>query len=466
MVEKTDTVIQRGTVPIAQLRARVNGQVLVPGDAGYDEARTVYLGGMDQRPAVIVQPADAADVAQVVLAARDSEVPLAIKSGGHSMFSLCDGGIVLDLSSMRDLQIDPEARTAWAEPGLTAGAFTTAAAGHGLVTGFGDTGSVGLGGITVGGGIGYLVRKYGLTIDDLLAAEVVTADGELRRVDAEHEPDLFWAIRGGGGNFGVVTRMQFRMHELGTVLGGLLVLPATPEVIAGFVEQAQRAPEELSSIVNILPAPPMPFVPHELHGTPIVMAMLVYAGEGEAAERAIAPFRALDTPIADMIAPMPYPGVYPPEEEDYHPVAAARNLFVDTIDTEVAVMIVERIRASTATMAAVQVRVLGGAMARVSAEATAFAHRDRGVMINIAAIYENPDEAEEHTRWADEFTAKLQKGVPGVYVNFLADDSKARIHEAYPERTWARLRAIKRTYDPTNVFRVNSNILPAADSDN
>ncbi|GAA2409372.1 FAD-binding oxidoreductase [Streptomyces glaucosporus] len=463
-MERTNTVIERGTVPVAQLRALTEGQVLVPGDAGYDRARTVYLGGMNQRPAAIVRPAGAADVARVVSLVRDSGIPLAVKSGGHSMFCLCDDGIVLDMSSMRGLQIDPATRTAWAEAGLTAGEFTNAAAEHGLATGFGDTGSVGLGGITVGGGIGYLVRKYGLTIDDLLAAEVVTADGELRRVDAEHEPDLFWAIRGGGGNFGVVTRLRLRMHELSTVLGGLLVLPGTPEVVAGFVELSQQAPEELTSIVNIMPAMPMPFVPEELHGTPIVMAMMVYAGEGEAAEKAIAPFRALATPIADMIEPMPYPAIYPPEEEE-HPVAAARNLFTDTLDTDDAALILDRIRTSTAVVPAVQVRVLGGAMARVPQDATAFAHRDRKIMINVAAMYENPGEAEEHTRWADDLTAALQKGVPGVYVNFLADDSRARIREAYPERTWERLRAVKRAYDPTNLFRVNNNIPPAGNGE-
>ncbi|MGW0754627.1 FAD-binding oxidoreductase [Streptomyces sp. NPDC002587] len=461
MVEKTDTLIERGsTVPVPQLRAVVSGQVLAPGDAGYDKARTVYLGGMDQQPAAIVRPSDAADVARVVNFARDNELPLAVKGGGHSVFCLLDGGLVLDVSSLRGLEIDPETRTAWAEAGLTAGEYTNAAAEHGLVTGFGDTGSVGLGGITVGGGVGYLVRKHGLTIDDLLAAEVVTADGELRRVDAENEPDLFWAIRGGGGNFGVVTRLKFRLHELTTVLGGLLVLPGTTEVIAGFVELARKAPEELSTILNVMPGNVLPFVPEEFHGTQVVMAMMVYAGEGEAAERAVAPFRALATPIADMIAPMPFPGVYPPED-DFHPVAAARNLFVDTFDADDAALVLDRISSSTAMMSAVQVRVLGGAMARVAEDDTAFAHRNRGVMVNIAAMYADPAEAEVHTRWADELTASLQKGVPGVYVNFLADDSRARIHEAYPEHTWTRLRAIKRTYDPANLFRVNNNIPPA-----
>ncbi|WP_225800923.1 FAD-binding oxidoreductase [Streptomyces sp. NK15101] len=456
----TPTVIERDAVPLAQVRALVSGRVLAPGDADYEQARTVYLGGMDQRPAAIVQPADADDVARVVVFARDNGLALTVKGGGHSVFCLSDG-LVLDTSSLRGLEIDVEARTAWAGAGLNAGEYTLAAAEHGLVTGFGDTGSVGLGGITVGGGIGYLVRKYGLTIDDLLAAEIVTADGALRRVDADNEPELFWAIRGGGGNFGVVTRLKFRLHELPTVTGGLLLLPATPEVVAGFVEAAEAAPEELSTIANVMPSPPMPFVPEHLHGTPIVLAILVYAGEGEEAEKALAPFRSLAAPIADMMQAMPYPGVYPPEEEGFHPVAAARSLLTDTFGLDDAKLVLERVAASSAAMPAVQIRVLGGAMARVPADATAFAHRDRRILVNVAAMYTDPVEAELHTRWADELTAALQKGVPGVYVNFLADDAEARIREAYPEATWERLRAVKRTYDPTNVFRVNSNIPPA-----
>ena len=218
----------------------------------------------------------------------------------------------------------PKRRTAWAETGLTAGEYTTAAGAYGLATGFGDTGSVGIGGITLGGGVGYLVRKHGLTIDDLLAAEIVTADGQLLRVDAETHPDLFWAIRGGGGNFGVATRFQFRLHEVDTIVGGILILPATPDIIASFIAEAEAAPEELSTIANIMPAPPMPFVPAEHHGQLIIMALICYAGAIEAGERAIAPFRALATPIADMVRPMRYPEIYPPEQEDYHPVASRR----------------------------------------------------------------------------------------------------------------------------------------------
>ncbi|MEX0667931.1 MAG: FAD-binding oxidoreductase, partial [Acidimicrobiia bacterium] len=240
-----------GTLSIPDLRASVKGRVVAPGDEGYDQARTVFPGGIDRRPAVIIQVADATDVARVVSLASETGIQLAVRSGGHSIYAVCDGGIVLDLSGMKSFDIDPVGRTAWAETGLTAADYTGLAATHGLATGFGDTGSVGIGGITLGGGVGYLVRKYGLTIDNLLAAEIVTADGQLLRVDAETHPDLFWAIRGGGGNFGVATRFQFRLQEVDTIVGGFMMLPATPDVIAAFIAEAEAAPDELSTIANV-----------------------------------------------------------------------------------------------------------------------------------------------------------------------------------------------------------------------
>ena len=450
-------------VSLSQLRSAIKGQVVAPDDTGYDEARTVFYGGIDRRPSVIVRVADATDVSQVVSFAREAEAELAIRSGGHSVagHSTTEGGILLDLSLMKGLEIDVENRTAWAETGLTAGEYTTAADAQGLATGFGDTGSVGIGGITLGGGIGYLVRKYGLTIDSLLAAEIVTADGALLSVDANNHPDLFWAIRGGGGNFGVVTRFRFRLHEVDTVVGGMLVLPGTPEVIAGLVVEAEAAPEVLSIIANIMTAPPMPFLPSEVHGKVIAMVMLVCVGDVDAGERAVAPFRKLATPIADMVRPMPYPQIYPPEPEGYHPVAASRTMFIDAIDRHAADVIVDALRTSTAQIAAAQIRVLGGAMARVPADATAFAHRQRRMMVNVAAIYTQPDEAATHEAWVTDFSAALRQDDGGAYVNFLGDEGTARIHEAYPEATWDRLAAIKARYDPTNLFRLNQNIPPA-----
>jgi FAD/FMN-containing dehydrogenase len=267
------TLAQTG-ISIADLRARFKGRVITPDDPDYSQACTVFYGGIDHQPAAIIRVMDAEDVAGVLSLARETGLELAVRSGGHSVagYSLTEGGIVLDLRDMRAVNIDPKNRTAWVETGLTAGEFTAAADVYSLATGFGDTGTVGIGGITLGGGVGYLARKHGLTIDNLLAAEIVTADGQLRHVDFEHHPDLFWAIRGGGGNFGVATRFQFRLHEMGEIMGGMLILPATPEIIAGFISEAEAAPDELSTIANIMPAPPMPFLPAEVHGKVILPA--------------------------------------------------------------------------------------------------------------------------------------------------------------------------------------------------
>ncbi|HET9908372.1 MAG TPA: FAD-binding oxidoreductase [Anaerolineales bacterium] len=452
-----------GPISIPELRKTIAGRIITPDDELYDKARTVFYGGVDRHPAVIVRVKNTEDVVRVISLAHDSGLELAVRSGGHSVvgYSVTEGGIVLDLSDMRDMQIDVNEKTAWAEAGITAGEYTAAAGAHGLATGFGDTGSVGLGGLTLGGGVGYLVRKYGLTIDDLLAAEVVTANGEVLHVDANSRPDLFWAVRGGGGNFGVVTRFQFRLHEVGDIYGGMLFLPATPDVMAGFIAEAESAPEELSTIANIMNAPPMPFLPEQYHGQLIIMAMLVFAGDAESGERALAPFRALATPIVDMVRPMKYPEIYPPEEGEYHPVAASRTMFVDTIDRPVAELILDRLSASNAMMAVAQLRVLGGAMARVPVEATAFAHRNSRIMVNLAALYQSPEDKSIHETWVSDFAAALQQSDKGAYVNFLGEEASDGIHAAYPAPTWERLRTIKLQYDPDNLFRLNQNILPA-----
>ena len=462
MSNKNNQTSLESNLSIPDLRATFKGQVIAPGDAAYDQARTVFYGGIDRHPAVIIRVVNADEVARVISLARESGLELAIRSGGHSTsgHSVCEGGIVLDLSNMRNLQIDVEGRTAWVETGLTAGEFTSAAGEQGLAVGFGDTGSVGIGGITLGGGVGYLVRKYGLTIDSLLAAEVVTADGQLLYVDADHHPDLFWAIRGGGGNFGVATRFQFKLHEVGSAYGGMLILPATAEVIAGFIAAAEAAPDELSTIANVMTAPPMPMLPEEYYGKPVVMSMLVYAGEASEAERVIAPFRALAKPLADMVKPMTYPEIYAEEEGGYHPIAVGRTMFVDDIDHSVAETILSYLRSSTASMAVAQLRVLGGAMARVPADATAFAHRASKIMVNVAALYENLDEQQTHEAWVTEFAAALRQTDAGAYVNFLGVESETGVRAAYPFGAWDRLAEIKARYDPDNLFRLNQNIPP------
>ncbi len=453
---------KKEVISISQLRAKLNGRAITPEDTEYDQARTTFYGGFDRRPAVIARAANVADVIHIISLARETGMELAVRSGGHSIagHSVCEGGIVLDLSAMRALEVDVEQRTAWVEPGMTAGEYTTAVGAHGLATGFGDTGSVGIGGITLGGGVGYLARKYGLTIDSLLAAEIVTADGQLLQIDSESYPDLFWAIRGGGGNFGVVTRFKFQLHPVDTVVGGLLILPATPDTIASFIAEADAAPEELSAIANIMPAPPMPFIPPEHHGRLVIMAFLVYAGDAESGERAVAPFRALATPIVDMVKPMCYPEVYPPDDESYHPFAVGRTMFINTVDKRTAETIVDYLQSSDASMRVTQLRVFGGAVARVPADATAFAHRTSRIMVNVAAFYEGLEDRVVREAWVSDFTAALHQGDAGAYVNFLSDEGEARVRAAYPGATWDRLAAIKHRYDPTNLFRLNQNIPP------
>jgi hypothetical protein len=455
--------MQTSAVSIQGLRASLKGRVIAPGEPEYDEARAVFVGGVDRRPALIARPADAADVARVVTAAREKDAEIAVRSGGHSSLghSVSEGGVVVDLRDMAAIEIDTDTRTAWAESGLTAGDYTVAAGAHGLATGFGDTASVGIGGITLGGGVGYLVRKFGLTIDDLLAAEIVTADGDILQVDEESHPDLFWAIRGGGGNFGVATRFKFRLHEVPAAVGGMLLLPATPEAITGFIAASEEAPEELSTIANIMPAPPMPFVPPEHHGKMVIMGLLCYAGDAEAGERALAPFRALAEPLADMVRPISYPEMYPPEMEDYHPMAAMRTMFMDSVDQSVAETILEHLEASDAFMRVAQIRALGGAMARVPEEATAFAHRNSRLMTNVAAVFMAPEAREGYEAWVGDFAATLRQTDQGMYVNFLSDQGPDGVRAAYPGGTWDRLTAVKSKYDPTNLFRLNQNIPPA-----
>ncbi|HSL42847.1 MAG TPA: FAD-binding oxidoreductase [Anaerolineales bacterium] len=450
---------------ISHLRANLKGQVITPEDADYDAVRTRLSLEVVRRPALIVRPLDEDDVSRVVTLAYDTGMELAIRSGGHSLagFSTSEGGIVLDLSLMKGLQINVEERTAWAEAGLTAGEYTAQTAKFGLATGFGDTASVGLGGLTTGGGIGYLVRKYGLTIDNLLAAIVVTADGQILHVDAETHPDLFWAIRGGGGNFGVVTRFKFKLYDVSNFIGGMLILPASANVMAGFAAAAENAPEELSTIVYNMPAPPMPFIPEKYHGQIVTLAMLAYTSDVDEGLRVITPFRELAEPIVDMTGPMSYPEMYWPDDPDARPVYAVRSKFIDRLDEHTAQIMLDHLYASTAGIPIAEFRVLGGAMARVPTDATAFAHRSSRIMANFIVQYENRDEAAIHDAWVSTAITALDQGQGTVYVNFVGKEGQARLHDAYPHTTWKRLAAVKAKYDPTNLFHRNHNIPPEAE---
>jgi FAD/FMN-containing dehydrogenase len=453
---------QTQDVPTDELRSQLDGELITPDDPSYDDARKVFFKGWDRRPLAVARVAGAKDVARVVTAARETGLELAVRSGGHSRpgYGTVDGGLVIDLSGMNSTDIDADAKTAWVETGATAGQFTNATAEHGLITGLGDTGSVGIGGITLAGGIGYLIRKNGLTIDNLLAAEVVTADGGIVQASEESEPDLFWAIRGGEGNFGVVTRLHLQLDEIPQIVGGMLMLPATPNSVTGFLEAADAAPEELSTIANVMIAPPMPMIPEEAHGKPVIMGLLAYSGPVDNGEGVLAPFRALADPYADMLRQMPYPGLYEGPEPEAR-FGAGTNFFADSLEPARAESIFEQLPQSTAMMKAVQIRVLGGALARVPNDATAFAHRDRRIFVNINAMYADPGEKETHQAWVEGLADALGKDGAGGYVGFLGEESEESLRAAYPNGTWERLRGLKRRYDPDNVFHLNHNIPPA-----
>ena len=453
---------QTKDLPIDGLRAKLAGTVIAADDQPYDGARQVFFKGYDRRPLAIAKVAGAEDVSRVVSLARDAGLELAVRSGGHSRagYGTCDGGIVIDLSGMKALEIDADAKTASVEAGISAGEYTVATGEHGLVTGLGDAGSVGIGGITLAGGVGFLVRKNGVTIDDLLGAEVVTADGEVIQASEDSEPDLFWAIRGGEGNFGVATRFQFRLHEISEIVGGMLILPATPETITGFLDAAKEAPEELSTIANVMLAPPMPFIPEDAHGKPILMGLMAYVGPVDQGDDVIAPFRALAGPYADMVRPMRYPELYEGPEQEAR-FASGANFFGDSLEPAAAEAILEQLPRSTAMMKAIQLRVLGGWLGRVPNDATAFAHRDRGLFVNVAAMYADEGEKETHDAWVNGLADSLGKDGAGGYVGFMGDEDEATIRAAYPGGTWDRLREVKRRYDPDNLFRLNHNIPPA-----
>ncbi len=459
------TALRDGTAtgPLQALRASLAGALIEPSDDAYEQARHVFNLAFDRHPAAIVRAADSGDVIAAVRFAREHGMRLAVRAGGHSVpgYSTADDALVIDLSQMRDVRIDPERMVAWAEAGVTAGEYTRAAGQHGLATPFGDAASVGIAGLTLGGGIGFLVRKHGLTIDSLIAAEVVTADGRLVRASADENPDLFWALRGGGGNFGIVTSLEYRLHPVAMVYGGALILPATRDALRGIAPIAAMAPDELSVIVNVMAAPPAPFVPEAWHGRLVAVILGVHAGDMADGERAWAPFRSLATPVADVVGPMPYPAIYEFTRESNRPGAhAIRSLLVDAIDDATVDAILAAMARPTTAGAIVQLRVYGGAMARVPAEATAFASRGAAGMLAVITPFTDEATVAEHEAWTQALYEAFRPRAAGAYVNFLADEGEARIREAYPRETYERLATVKARWDPDNMFRLNQNIRP------
>jgi FAD/FMN-containing dehydrogenase len=455
--------VRKGPADLQVLRDAIRGRLIAPADAAFAEDRLVWNSAHQGTPIAIVRAADAADVSAAVDFACRNGLDLAVRSGGHSLagHSTGDGVLVLDTRDLRGLHVDLDGGTVWAGAGRTAGEVTTALAEHGMAVPFGDTGTVGIAGLTLGGGIGWLARKHGLAVDALVSVEIVTADGRILTASADQHPDLFWALRGGGGNFGVVTRLCYRLSPVGEVLGGAIFLPPTRDVLRSLVPLAMSAPEELTTIGFIMPIPPMPFVAEEHHGKPSLVLMFVYAGDPADGQAAIEPFTRVAEPFGVAAMPMPYPGIYDfTAEGGKRHASTTRSLFLDVLaDASVDAVVAALETAPEGSM--VQLRVFGGAMGRVPSDETAFAHRSAAVQVTIINQFVAPEAVPDALAWNRSLFAALEPASSGVYVNFLEDEGADRIRQAYPGGTYERLAQVKRRYDPSNVFRRNQNIRPA-----
>ncbi len=454
---------------IAALASQLQGQIVLPDDADYPEARLTHLASV-AAPAMIVRATSAADVAATIGFARERDLEMVVRGGGHSIagYSIIEGGVVLDLSALKTLEFDTETRIAQLGAGLLWGEVAATLHPHGLGLSSGDNATVGVGGLATGGGIGWFVRKHGLTIDRIRSIEVVTADGQVITASASEHPDLFWAIRGGGGNFGVATSFEVELHPAGMVYGGAIFYDASEAatVLPAFARYATAAPDELTAMGLVLAAPPAPFIPPEMRGKPVVGLALVYCGDFDEGNRVVDPLRKLGTPIADIVGPMPYPAIFQ-FTEDASPLNLslhARSVMVDTLDDA----LINALLASGATDmpsagALVQLRILGGAMRGGDPESAAFAQRGKSALA-LAATYGYAEaDTERHVAWTERLYEAMRPFGTGAYAGFLMRDEEARINEVYPPATLARLRQVKRRYDPTNFFHHNLNIEPAAE---
>ncbi|HET9950485.1 MAG TPA: FAD-binding oxidoreductase [Candidatus Eisenbacteria bacterium] len=453
---------------LAGLRAALRGALLLPGEAGYEGARTIWNAMIDRRPAAIVRAAGAADVVRAVHFAREQNLLLSIHGGGHNIAgkAVCDGGLMLDLSPMKSVRIDPIARTARVEPGALLGEFDREAQAFGLATPLGINSTTGVAGFTLGGGFGWISRKHGLTVDNLLSVDIVTADGELRHASAKENAELFWAVRGGGGNFGVVTSFEYRLHRVGPeVIAGLIVHPASEarELLEGYRRFVAAAPDEVTAWVVLRKAPPLPFLPPEVHGTDILVFAVCAVGDLESAEAAVAPLRALGTPIADVVGPHPFAGW----QTAFDPLLThgARNYwkshdFKALDDGLIDVLLTEAGRMPSAECE-IFVANLGGAVNRVPADATAYPHRDVEFIVNVHTRWRESIQDAECIGWTRRlFDAMAPFATGGVYVNFMPEDESQRVAKGAYGPNYDRLAKLKTKYDPENLFRMNQNIGP------
>jgi len=449
-----------------ELRARVNGQTIVPGDAAYEEARKVYNGMIDRRPAVIVRCTDAADVMATVQFARDGGKDLSIRGGSHSVpgFGTNDGGVVIDLAPMKGVRVDPHTRTVRAEGGCTWGGFNHATYAFGMATTGGIIASTGIAGLTLGGGIGYLTRAFGLSCDNLISADVVTADGRFLVASKRQNEDLFWALQGGGGNFGVVTSFEYQLHPVKDIVAGLFFFPLdrSRDVLEFYREYIQKAPEELGMFPAFQIAPPLPFIPAADHGKTFCILVCCWAGRPEDAEKIFAPIRKVGPIAAEMVSPMPYPTLnalfdplLPAGLQHYWKAAFATDLTDGAIKAHLEFG--PKVPVVNSTM---HIYPINGAASRVASDATAFAYRDAKFATVIAGMWPDPADNEKNTKWVKDYYKALQPhSSSGGYVNFMAGDDQERIRDNY-KGNYDRLVTIKKKYDPGNLFHMNQNIKP------
>ncbi|HSL63014.1 MAG TPA: FAD-binding oxidoreductase [Gaiellaceae bacterium] len=453
---------------IAALAGELQGQLIAPGDAAYEEARRVWNGSVDRRPAVIARCAGVADVIATLGLAREAGLPVAVRGGGHSVagFGTCEGGVVVDLSRMQTVAVDAEARTAVAEGGTVGAVLDRETQAYGLATTLGIVSTTGVAGLTLGGGIGWMQRKHGFAADNLLSADVVTADGELVRASADENADLFWGVRGGGGNFGVVTSFTYRLHPVGPeLLCGLVAWPAaqTRDVLRLFRSFMADAPDEVMAIAILRTAPPAPFLPEAVHGRPIAAIACCYVGPPEEGADALAPLRALGAPVGDALTVRPYTAFqsmfdasWTPGFHNYWKAEYLTGIPDEGIDSAAHYALSHSSPLSDFKFAA-----LGGAVARVGEDETATGFRQAPFVLNVNTRWADPAESERHVAHTRElYDSFLSHSAGGVYVNFLGDEGEERVRAAYGDARLERLRQLKRRYDPDNVFRFNQNIRP------
>ncbi|GAC1330275.1 MAG: FAD-binding oxidoreductase [Chloroflexota bacterium] len=454
---------------IGEFRSGLRGELIQPDDAAYDATRHVWNGMVDKHPRLIVRCAGVADVMRAVTFARDNALLVAVRGGGHHMAGLssCDDGLVIDLSRLDGIRIDPARQTARVEGGALLGNLDHEAQAFGLATTAGMVSHTGVGGLTLGGGMGWLMRKYGLSIDNLLSVDIVTADGQLRTASGTENQDLFWGVRGGGGNFGIVTSFEFQLHLVGPmVVGGLALYPGerAGEVLRFFRDFVASAPDELGLVGVFLSAPPAPFIPEPLHHAPMIAIGVCYAGPIEEGMQAVAPIaQQLGEPTVNLIGPMPYEVLQqmidPGNPHGWH--YYAKGLQVAELTDDVINVLVEVGDSRTSPTSIIPIFVAGGAVSRVGPEETAFAHRDARFVLDCIAVWQDPAEAERHIAWSRRsFDALLPYAAPGVYVNFVGNGGEDRTKAAYPPATYERLVALKNKYDPGNLFQLNHNIRP------